>query len=147
MVFGVIHRRRGYQCNSFWRRQVINLEMWCFPEQSEKPRLPDAYAIGFTRYKYIIYVSRWNARWLISAPSNCSFNHRRCPLTTFGLELAMKLSIDNTLGALFLGISASCMWVFYLGISKAGISNHHDKLALSNQSFRNYPRSDTFILP
>jgi len=59
-------------------------------------------------------------------------------------ELAMtgKATLDNTLGAVFLGITASCAWVIHDEFAK-----HPDTLPSYNQSHRHRHGSNTFILP
>ena len=59
------------------------------------------------------------------------------------LEPAMKVAVtlNNTIGAAFLGVVFSCMWVIHNGSSK-----HYDTLSSPNQPFRNCNRSNTFIL-
>ena len=42
-------------------------------------------------------------------------------LHCWNLEPAMKINLDNTIGAAFVGVSASCMWVIHDALSK-----HHD---------------------
>jgi hypothetical protein len=58
------------------------------------------------------------------------------------LEMTDRATLDNTLGAAFLGASATCLWVPYDGFSK-----HLRGITLFDQSLRNYHRSNAVILP